>query len=432
MDRVRKCLPADTALVDILEYVHTRRPDQGRGRLQAELRLVAVVVRRDGPIVRVDLGPAACVTEAVRAWLASKKVPSPAAGADLSRLVWQPLRPHLKGARTVLISPDGALTGFPFAALPGSKPGSYLIEERGEPTITAVTVPQMLPDLLKTPTPDGSQNLPSLLVVGGVDYGSVRQVDATDRITKHPVLGREWRNLTGGRVEATLVSDLFRETHPMAKDRVEVLKEDGATERAIRDAMPRHRWIHLATHGVYDPEGHYSGLGPVSDGHGFIARRGISGIHPGLLSGLVLAGANNPSEAAGDDSFLTALEVETLDLHSVDLAVLSACESGLGTPIGGEGLLGLQRAFHVAGARTVVASFWKVPDVMTSTLMARFYENLWVTGKGKGEALREAQLWLLHGERTGLEFDPERRLPEGASTLPPESWAAFSLSGDWR
>jgi CHAT domain-containing protein len=109
-----------------------------------------------------------------------------------------------------------------------------------------------------------------------------------------------------------------------------------------------------------------------------------------------------------------------LDLRGVELAVLSACETGLGVKSGGEGLLGLQRAFQIAGARGVVASLWSVPDEATRALMERFYANLWRKKMGRLEALREAQLWLLNKDAKG-----KRRAP-------PSSWAAFVLSGDWR
>ena len=121
----------------------------------------------------------------------------------------------------------------------------------------------------------------------------------------------------------------------------------------------------------------------------------VTGWHPGLLSGLVLAGANQPTEPDRDDGILTAIEVASLDLTNVDLAVLSACETGLGEVAGGEGILGLQRAFQTAGARSVVAGLWKVPDRATQMLMTRFYENLWDKKMSKLEALRQAQIWML-------------------------------------
>jgi CHAT domain-containing protein len=95
----------------------------------------------------------------------------------------------------------------------------------------------------------------------------------------------------------------------------------------------------------------------------------------------------------------------------------------------------LQRALQVAGARTAVTSLWKVPDVATKELMARFHRNLWQQSMGKLEALREAQLWLLREGpnrpellRSGLERAEAARRGE---PLNPFYWAAFVLSGDW-
>src|SRR5262249_19787294 len=110
---------------------------------------------------------------------------------------------------------------------------------------------------------------------------------------------------------------------------------------------------------------------------------------------------------------------------------------GLGKAAGGEGLLGMQRAFQVAGARSVVASLWKVDDKATQALMAEFYARAWDTKKiiSRAEALRQAQLTLLKdGCRRGLGKKAEK-LPKGAkgeTRLPPLYWAAFVLSGDWR
>jgi hypothetical protein len=127
--------------------------------------------------------------------------------------------------------------------------------------------------------------------------------------------------------------------------------------------------------------------------------------------------------------------VAELPLGDADLVVLSACETGLGREAGGEGLLGLQRAFQVAGARTVVASWWQVDDGATQDLMARFYANLWREKLPPLEALRRAQLSVLGGGAGSgglrgpgsVEHGPAAQAPGRA---PPRLWAAWVLSGD--
>jgi CHAT domain-containing protein len=118
--------------------------------------------------------------------------------------------------------------------------------------------------------------------------------------------------------------------------------------------------------------------------------------NPMLRSGVALAGANTflrggtlPDEA--EDGLLTAEDVAGLDLLDTELVVLSACETGLGAVHIGEGVLGLRRAFIVAGARTLVMSLWKVPDLATAFLMDRLYDNLLTRGLDRDLALSEAQ-----------------------------------------
>jgi CHAT domain-containing protein len=156
---------------------------------------------------------------------------------------------------------------------------------------------------------------------------------------------------------------------------------------------------------------------------------------------LVLTGANRRAVDGQEDGILTALEVSGLDLSHVELATLSACETGLGQTAGGEGLLGLQRAFQLAGAKTTMASLWQVPDKATQLLMERFYDNLWNSSRktSKLDALLEAQRWMLRegakqsGMTRGLTFEAgDVATVPSSGRLPPYYWAAFVLSGDWR
>jgi CHAT domain-containing protein len=103
---------------------------------------------------------------------------------------------------------------------------------------------------------------------------------------------------------------------------------------------------------------------------------------------------------------------------------MSACESGLGDVRRGEGVLGLARGFALAGARTLVASLWKVPDDATAALVERFYADaLGKAGTSKIEALRRAQLALLRGEIEGLSEETRR------SFRAPTAWGGFVVIG---
>ncbi|MCP4547133.1 MAG: tetratricopeptide repeat protein [bacterium] len=129
-----------------------------------------------------------------------------------------------------------------------------------------------------------------------------------------------------------------------------------------------------------------------------------------------------------DNGLLQVWEIFERVRIDADLVVLSACESGLGQELGGEGLIGLTRAFQYAGARSVAASLWSVPDQTTAELMIRFYRHL-RSGLPKDEALRAAQLELIRGpiEVTGADG---QKVQKDASA--PYYWAAFQIYGDWK
>ncbi|MDX1946408.1 MAG: CHAT domain-containing tetratricopeptide repeat protein [Pirellulaceae bacterium] len=434
---LQKQLPAEGALVDFFEYEHYAKPVAGDppGRLKQSRRMLAFVVTPSRPLVRVELGDVEPIAAAIAEWrelfgLARDAADGNSPPARLRKLVWEPLAPSLAESKLVLVSPDGPLGRLPLGALPGKTPGTYLLEEL---TIAIIPVPQQLPGVLGRPKVEARPDSPSLLLIGDVDYGGQPGAEqgGTERATIPTAGGLRWQfgPLAGSFAEIAAIERRFR--RQFRGGDVLTLDRELATEAAFRDEAGTHRWLHIATHGFFAPPRLKSALeaGSADPSRGS-SDGGLAGYHPGLLSGLALAGANSPAREGQDDGILTALEVAALDLAGIDLAVLSACETGLGEVAGGEGVLGLQRAFQVAGAKTTITSLWKVPDLATSQLMQRFYDNLWEKKLSKVEALREAQLWMLReGVTRGLIEVPAG---EQKKTLPPFFWGAFVLGGDWR
>lgn len=160
---------------------------------------------------------------------------------------------------------------------------------------------------------------------------------------------------------------------------------DMDASEAFVKSIKNPRFLHIATHGFFLKDLDGPMVGEVMG----IERKKLQD-HPLLRSGLLLAQANH-AFANGGDGILTALEAMNLNLDETDLVVLSACETGLGDVKNGEGVYGLQRAFQVAGARTVLMSLWSVADQATQELMTAFYEN-WLSHKqDKREAFKNAQ-----------------------------------------
>jgi CHAT domain-containing protein len=169
--------------------------------------------------------------------------------------------------------------------------------------------------------------------------------------------------------------------------KVNLLTKDSASEASLRLLeTTKPDLIHLATHAYYYPGNNFSSFNFLTEIYSG------TNLSPMLRSGIVLAGANNsPGSDTENDGFLSAQEISRLNFANLDLVVLSACETGLGETIGSEGVFGLQRAFKLAGAKSLIMSLWKVPDEQTSELMALFYKN-YMTGMAKSKALKEAQL----------------------------------------
>ncbi|MBL8890613.1 MAG: CHAT domain-containing protein [Planctomycetaceae bacterium] len=438
-----KVLPADAVIVDIYRYKRRTETVNEYGVKLSEHAYCAFVARASGSVKLVELGLVDEVDEQVDLWRRGLSQPMDRdadPGLALRKLLWEPLLTELEGVTTILLSPEGATATIPWAALPGSKPNSYLIEDFAFVTLP---VPQQLSEMVAR---DGmiEHDSASLLLVGDVDYGATIEqspliADRRDSARNRAVgATRQWAPLTETQTEVATIRDSFERFFPNAQ--VKILREDGATEDAFCELAPKHQFLHLATHGFFAPASMRSALAPTDRTNVRLPETTVrrpTTYHPGVLSGVVMAGANNEPQPEQDDGILTALELGELDLRTVDCAVLSACSTGIGPVAGGEGLLGLQRAFQIAGARTTVASLWDVDNKLTTQLMIEFYRNMYhrdpnQRAPSRIEALRRAQLSILTNPELLRGGEDELIDRDHPNRLPPRYWAAWVLSGDWR
>ena len=428
-------LPARSVLIDF--HVHSR-PSRGMGSHWDPPRLSAWVLRPGAVHVRhLDLGLASEMAEAVEQYLENlvhyrgirpqkEKQPGPTPTDQLRKLLWDPLRESVADAELIFVSPDVFLATLPFETLQ-EKDGSFLIEKHSFVYLQdARSLARM-----EQPEKPVRKDPPSLLLTGAVDYDLRGKAPKGALLAKAefrgPVKGT-WVPLSLTRQEVDGIERLHRLTFGKEAPR-QVLRDQAATEDKLKLSLPDFRVVHLATHGFFQPMG-WTSLQEAArkavreSGPETVLGRdrppALVGHLPGLLSGLVCAGANLSVEEKRDDGLLTAEEVAWLNLEGCELVVLSACQTGLGRAKSGEGLMSLRRSFRLAGAKTVISSLWRVRDDSTKTLMLDFYERLWKQGEGKLEALRHAQLAMLkrNRERYGL--------------ARPSTWGAFVLSGEWR
>jgi CHAT domain-containing protein len=261
---------------------------------------------------------------------------------------------------------------LPFAALP-TDDNDFLLSQTA---LSVVPVPQLLSSGQPVAVrPANTTQSADLLLVGAVNYDVAKPISSESFSSqtksddsKRTVAGTSFLPLDGAAKEIASIEQIHK--HVLKQHRATPLTGVSATVAKFNFEAPRHKYLHLATHGFFDPNYSLSDRHFPLTGANSLPRQSVSSMdfrrfHPGLFSGLALAGANalgqQGNAASGyDDGILTADEVSMLDLSAVDLAVLSACQSGLGEVAGGEGLLGLQRAFQVAGAKSVIASLWSV------------------------------------------------------------------------
>jgi CHAT domain-containing protein len=359
---------------------------------------------------------------------------------SLTRMILSPVASELKQSRLVIVS-DGALQYLPFEALPIPEmegdgatgrlgdnatvrqiDGGTGRKDNSSPHRPAASSPRRP----ASPTPlivkHEIVNLPSAstLVELRKEIADRRPAPKTIAVIANPVFAPDDNRFALTRKEADGAS-----SSPAVSDQMLRAWESGSGEREI-PALPfseregseiiklappessllamgfdanrslleshilsQYRFIHFATHGL------------------------MNGEHP-ELSGLILSLYKPDGKKV--DGFLRMHEIYNLNLPS-DLIVLSACQTGIGKEIKGEGVIGLTRGFMYAGASRVIASLWKVDDAATAALMEHFYRSLFQEKLSPSAALRQAQL---------------RTMKQNRRWRSPYYWAAFVLQGEYR
>lgn len=272
---------------------------------------------------------------------------------------WQPIDIALDGASKVYLSPDGVFNQISINSLQFGE-GQYAMDIREYVNITS------LRNLVDAGSASKAHQKTAILF-GNPTYGSAD-------IAPLPGTGKEVAAIKG------ILSQFGY--------KAQLEQGSDASEHKIKSAEHK-GLIHIATHGFFvaDPKQSQNSVFSVP----------LYNINENVLlrSGLLLAGAGSQQVqvsdlSASDNGILTSYEVMNLDLQETELVVLSACETGLGDVMSGEGVFGLQRAFMIAGASSVVMSLWKVDDEATQKLMVQFYKN-WLQTGNMEKAFRNAQ-----------------------------------------
>jgi CHAT domain-containing protein/tetratricopeptide (TPR) repeat protein len=310
------------------------------------------------------------------------------AGQELFETLVEPARALIAASDRVLLSPDGPLHTLPFAALvqPSDRTGAarYFIEWKPLHVVASATVYAELKRARRNP---------------GAPSPSV-EVAAFGDPAYPPLPAGEVERIADLEVRAAVRRGYALEPLPASRKEVEGIARlygsravtylgAQATEERAKTIGRGARYVHFASHGLLDER------------------------FP-LNSALALTIPERPAEGQAN-GLLQAWEIFEQMRIDADLVTLSACETGLGKELGGEGLVGLTRAFHYAGARSVLASLWSVGDDSTADLMTRFYSHL-RSGRTKDDALRAAQLEMIRRRELSHPFH----------------WAAFQLMGDWK
>lgn len=326
----------------------------------------------------------------------------PRGNPNFYQVFWKPLEPELRKAKAkkIYLSPDGILNVVSFGVI-SDETGPPLLETYDLRTVSStrdLLAPEKNPTgklavLVGNPKFD-MESSDQLSMVHAIyhDFGEVEPASPGGAARPRWMTGAPLPELAGTKIELDAAGNVLGSAgwtvkiYPEEKALVEVVKK-----------LHGPRLLMVATHGDYR-EGSDQELMQSELVTQLSLDQSAGFEDPMLGSVLYFAGANRvkkglPKPEGMEDGVLTAYEATELDLQGTELVVLSACQSGLGKTMDGEGVFGLRRALQEAGSEAVMMSMWQLPDKKTAKLMKIFFSK-WVQESDKYKALREAQLTI--------------------------------------
>ncbi len=263
-------------------------------------------------------------------------------------LYWRPIDNAIREIqpknKKVMLSSEGIYNVISINSMKNPASGNFALNESQIKLIT-----NSINLVGKAPLPSGADTW----LIGDPDF-TAPPSSSNDRGSDLRLISNlrfELAKLPGTYDEVTRIGELLPSNQP-----VHILTSNSANETAVKKIVSP-KTLHFATHGYFG-----------------------AGDRAMLNTGIALSGLNtfysNPTTFSGDDGLLTSYEIQGMNLTGTELVVLSACETGLGNAVTGEGVFGLQRAFRIAGAQKLIMSLWKVDDKATQLLMTEFYESM--------------------------------------------------------
>ena len=345
-------------------------------------------------------------------------------------LVWAPLEKYLNGIKSIYYCPIGVLNNIPFHALYKQKNGGDVIErDFGFPM--AENGADFLLNKYRLHRLSSTRHLAmglkvkalekidkSIASFGGANYDYFPDLkntkyNSSDVLMRSLPNNKKFSYLESSKIEVQNINNKLN-SEGWKSDLFEGIDANEANFSKFQDDSAK-AILHIATHGFVLPDFSKTFFDLNNSS---LEYKLSHNLNPLKRSGLILAGGNwawggseilKQEKIDLDYGILTAAKISELNLRGTKLVVLSACNTGLGTIRGKEGVYGLIRAFKLAGVEQIIVSLWEVPDYYTSELMTYFYDDLSIT------------------QNAIVSFEKAQKIMQKKHPRRPDWWAAFVL-----